>query len=522
MPLPDKATSWPPKQLASITSKQQEWSAWWGGDQDALSGIYRRTANRPADRPSQHRGGAVGAIARWFWGAPRGGDEPKIRLHVPLAADICQASSDLLFSDPPQITSADPATSAQLGLYLDDGMPGVLSSAAEICAALGGTYLRATFDTSLQGRSFLTAVDADAAWPEFRWGRLAAVTFWWRLEDDGATVWRHLERHETINGVGVVEHGLYRGTSTDLGRRVPLDQRPETVSLAKQVNAASIISTGTPGLDVAYVPNNQPAPLWRQDPIGRNLGVSDFYQSEPLLDSLDRSYSMWMRDLDLAKARIIIPDYMLQTGAPGQGVAFDLDREIYDRINVPPTSDVKPELFQPDVDVDRYKTTTHEWTRKILHTAGYSMQTFGEDEQAGAATATEIVSKDRRTMSTRDAKVRLWQPAVLAMLRKMLAMDAALFRTSTDPGSVTVAFADSLQDTPLQLAQTAQAMAAAQAASTQTRVQLLHPDWDDGQVAEEVARVHAELGIGQMADPLTIGVPVVNPAEPPVADAVAK
>lgn len=518
MPLPDRSVEWPPKALQTVTAAQTTWDAWYRGDPASLQAAYQGRSDRPANRPSQYRGGLVGTVARWFWGTPNGStDEPRIRLHVPLAADICQASADLLFADPPALTGTDDATSARLQEYIDDGLPGILSHGAEICAALGGTFLRATWDPDLQRRPFLTTVDADAAWPEFRWGRLSAVTFWWRIASDGSTVWRHLERHEIAAGVGVVEHGLYVGTDGHLGRRVPLAERPETAALA--VNADSVISTGSPGLDVAYVPNLKPQRLWRGDPVGTNLGRGDLDGVESLMDALDRVYSSWMRDVDLGKGRITVPEYMLEVGKPGQGVTFDLDREVYQGINVPPNSGVAPVVSQFSIRVAEHQATAQQLVEDILRACGYSAQTFGEDEGSGAATATEIVARDRRSMLTRDRKIRLWQPAIQDMAAKMLAIDRDIFGARVNPDGVRVKFSNSSQDTPLQLAQTAQAMSAAQAASTRTKVLLLHPDWTDDMVTEEVARIHGELGIGGLADPTTVGVP--NDSVPPAADSVA-
>lgn len=522
MPLPDRSVPWPPKQLADVASRFSEWDAWYRGDPAGLANTYRGRVDRPAPRLSTLRGGLVGAVARWFWGAPAGDvDEPRIRLHVPLAADICQASADLLFADPPTIASADTNTDAQIAAYLDDDLTGTLAAGAEICAALGGTYLRTNWDAQLQQRAFLTTVDADAAWPEFRWGRLAAVTFWWRLTgDDAATVWRHLERHETLpDGTGVIEHGLYQGTGAELGRRVPLTERPETAPLATQVNGDSQVSTQSPGLAVAYVPNLRPQRTWRSHPTGRYLGRADLDGIEPLMDALDRTYSSWMRDVDLGKGRITVPEYMLQVNGPGQGVTVDLDREVYQGLNIPPGQTAALTVSQFNIRVAEHQATAQQLVEDILRSAGYSAQTFGEEEDSGAATATEIVARDRRSMLTRDRKIRLWRPAIQAMVTKMLAVDRAIFNAPVDPDGVQVRFSDSSQDTPLQLAQTAQAMAAAQASSTRTRVTLLHPDWDETQVAAEVAEIHTELGIGQLADPTTVGVP--NNSVPPAADAVA-
>ena len=79
----------------------------------------------------------------------------------------------------------------------------------------------------------------------------------------------------------------------------------------------------------------------------------------------------------------------------------------------------------------------------------------------------------------------------------MLTVDQAVFATpGLDPNDLTVNFPPFVQNTTEDNAQTVQTLRAAQLLSTQTGVQMAHPDWDKTQVDEEVARLQA-------AQPLT-------------------
>jgi len=71
-------------------------------------------------------------------------------------------------------------------------------------------------------------------------------------------------------------------------------------------------------------------------------------------------------------------------------------------------------------------------------------------------------------------------------------MDAVLFNTGATAVPVKVSFADAVQDSLTSLAQTAQLLKAAEAASRETLVRIVHPDWDQDQVDAEVARIVAE------------------------------
>ncbi len=502
MPLPANSTAWPPTQLAPIAAKQAEFDAWYTGDPDRLGDVYRHDKRTvPYDRVSQYRGGVTGAVARFWWGRPNGNlaaiDTDK--LHVPIAADVCQASADLLYAEAPTFSAGtDKTANTELDLALEDGLVTQLAEGNEIGAALGDAYYRVTWDAQLSDRSFITSVHADAAWPEFRWGRLVAVTFWWVVRSDDSVVVRHLERHELAgtgrDAEGVILHGLYEGTRDNLGRLVPLTEHTSTAGI--QVNAEGLIATGSPGLAVVHVPNQRPQRRWRQHPIGASLGRSDLDGVESHLDKLDMVYSSWMRDIRLAKARLIVPNYMLSSAGPGQGLAFDTDQDVFTSLNAPPREDGRAEITpqQFAIRVDDHLKTAEQLVTNILRTAGYGPQTFGEAGDV-AQTATETDSRDRRSNLTRDRKIRAAEGPLRALLRKKLAVDALVFSSGVGRDvDVKVDFPDVTQASPESLARTNELLYKAQTASARTRVQLQHPDWDEKAIDAEAAAILNEFG----------------------------
>lgn len=529
MPLPDSNIVWPPLELDTIDLDMKRWSAWFSGDPHQLQEAYihgRDHHHGARPRPSTYRGGLVGTIARTFWGAPRADltQQPKSKLHVALAGDICQASADLLFAEPPKFKVDDTPTNDRLTELAGDGMLSTLAETAEITAALGGGYLRVTWDQQIEPDApFFTAVDADGAWPEFRWGHLTAVTFWFDVtpvsDTTGDRRLRHLERHELApNGNGVILHGLYEGTRENLGRLVPLNEAPATAALADIVAEGNMVDTLTPGLSVTYVPNQRPQRRWRHDPIGRHLGRSDLDGVEGLMDALDETYTSWMRDVRLGKARIFVAQQMLEGRGAGYGAAFDMDRELYAPLETLATgkdasmSDlVHAEQFA--IRFAEHQATATALIENVLRTAGYSTQTFGMDsDTAGNTTATEIQARQQRSYMTRDRKIRLWRPAITNAIEKLLYVDQAVFGSQIKPARPDVIFSDGIQDSQLVVAQTAQALRTAQAASTKTLVEMAHPDWDKDQVAAEVALIASEAAA---AVPDPFGGPAAHDAVQP-------
>lgn len=491
MPLPNGSQPWPPEPLQPVFRELSIWDAWYAGDPDELARIYGGTTGRTLDdRPSQRRGGIVGKVARWFWGQPTPPGEKRTKLHIPVAGDIASTSADLLFSEPPKITAEDNATQNRLEQIADDGLHATLLEAGEVQAALGGVYLRGTWDRDLFDRPWLAPAHADAAVPEFRWGALRAVTFWRVLLDDNGHILRHLERHEP----GAILHGLYMGDRETLGRRVPLTEHEATEPLADAVDDGDTIPTGVDRLTAVYVPNMRPARRWRSVPAAAHLGRSDLAGVEGLMDALDETYSSWMRDIRLAKGRVHVPASYLENMGPGQGAAWDADREVYAALNTLDSGKEGLHLSanQFDIRVQEHRDTAADLLAQILRSAGYSAQTFGEEGDGAAVTATEIHARQRRSFVTRGRKLLYWRPQLAAALDMLLAIDREVFGATVTPQRPEIEFGDSVQENPAQLAETAELLNRAESASTYTRVQMVHPDWDDEQIREEVDRIAGE------------------------------
>lgn len=520
MPLPDKNVAWPPAHLTRIGAKYAEWSAWYSNDTTALGEIYSKGGGNTRSTAS-----VVGLFDKYFWGK-RNTDltQPQSKLHVPVASDICQASADLLFSEPPAVSIAtededgdDTAketvetAESRLALIAGDDFYETMVSAAEISAALGGVFLRATVDESVEKHAFITKVDVDGAAPEFRYGRLTAVTFWQVVERDGNRVTRHLERHETIDGIGVIYHGLYQGEPDKLGRAIPLTEHPVTEGLARWVDADSKISTETEGLAVAFAPNLSPNRIWRDHPTGAHLGRPDLDGIEPLMDKFDETWSSWMRDLEQGKGRLMVGKGMLKNLGAGNGAGFDSEQSIYTELNAAPSTSADSKLaiekVQFDIRVEQHEQTALALFKNIVRNAGYSASTFGDDSDGAAMTATEVTAKESRTYTTRRRKIRSLVPAMRDVLEKALTMDALTFSTGVKPGlKVGVEFAPGVQDSMETLARTAQMLSDGLSASIQTRVEILHPDWEPSEVKEEVERIKAESQMPTLEDPDTLGV----------------
>lgn len=503
MSLPDSNTVWPPKPYDDLIADIAEKQVWWEGTADGLAAYYGTGAQRR--KSAGFDTGLFGV--KVFWGKRQSDQQVTGRIHLPIAADIVSTSANLLFADGPKFLIAegqDTAAQARVDRILNTpNMHATLLVAAETCAALGGVWPRIVWDETLTNNAWIDFVDPDHAIPEFRWGRLVAVTFWSELPSNDKTVWRHLERYEP----GKIWHAVYQGTDDNLGQQMSLVDHPATERI--QVNGDGYIETGSDYIAAGYIPNQLPNPVWRNIPELKHLGRADISDDLiPLFDQLDEAFSSLMRDLRLGRARAFISENMMKVGKPGQGMSFDNERELYSVIGNAPGKDGAAaghfEVQQFTIRVSEHLSIIDAITREILRRVGYSPLTFGLSEGNSAATATEITAKTTASNTTRTGKHRLWGNCLTRLSRTLLEVDAHIFHTGVKVDEDLEIQWPAVRESAYNRALTAKALREAKAASVETVVALVNPDWDDESVKAEASRILDEERI-DFVDPTTIG-----------------
>ncbi|PZG42017.1 hypothetical protein C1I98_20350 [Spongiactinospora gelatinilytica] len=267
------------------------------------------------------------------------------------------------------------------------------------------------------------------------------------------------------------------------------------------------------GLLVGYVPNMRPHRTLR----GTHLGRSDYAGVEPIMDALDETMTSWMRDLRLGKGRIIVPEVYLTNTGRGRGAMWDPDREIYSALAMlpPPGGSGAAELTisQFDIRVAEHKETARSLTAQILRGAGYAVQSFGEDDNSGqAATATEIHMRRHKSYTTRGRKIGYWTPCLAWLAECLLAVDRAVYGTKVVSERAGIEWPDGVMPDPEALSRTLDMLNRAQAASVETRVRMLHPEWEDPQVRAEVTKLREEMTIN-VSDPAELAETYVPDAD---------
>lgn len=475
---------WPPTNLLYL--KMMEHSAWYSGDAEAIANfysqyLYENLQNVPY--PLQKD--------RTFWGRQIR-TQGEIYVHVPIAGDIAETSANFLFSESPTIKIAqaheiranqsykDSQTELD-NMLMENGFFAKILEGAETCAAIGGCYIKLAWDSDLSPYPLPVIVQADRAIPEFRFGMLVAVTFWKVVETDGNKVYRLLERYER----GAITYKLYEGTADRLGKEVSLETCEETKDL-EDVNTID-------ELLVVYVPNVLPNRLDRSSYLGR----SDYLGIEGLMDSLDEIFSLWVREIALAQARLLIPEQFLINTESGR--KFDIDKTLFVKLDIDPTTVNGNNLITPqqfEIRADQFEKSALNYLERIITSAGYSPQSFGLNIQGRAESGTALSMRERKSFATKGKKENYWEPALRRIVKLMcLIYKEELYGKIETDVEINVSFNDGITNNLNELANSVKLISDAMAVSTDTKVRLLHPEWDEEQIQAEVQRIMEENNI---------------------------
>jgi A118 family predicted phage portal protein len=469
-----------------MRARWQSWAAWWSGDLDRLK----------SDTPCTAPGG--------YWA--RRNKPGATQIHLPLAGDLARTASELMYGDTPVLEFEGDAATQKVWDQLSQtiGWANTLLESGEVGGALGGSYLKPGWDTTVADHPLPMVVRADMALPEFRFNTLRSVTFVTELAAPAdwtarnrAEVWRWLEHHEP----GQIRQELWLGSVGNIGNPLPLTEHPHTEHLEAVIDTRPIRD----GILVEYIPNDLPQPLDTL-PLGRSVlqGV------ETLLDQLDETFDSWMRDIRLGKGRILLSREMLDPVGPQRrsgiaGVfgrrnttaagAFDVDAEAFVGLEMTPEGkDGGPAPIthvQFAIRVQEHLDTCMTLIEQITARAGFSPQTMGMNVD-GQLSGTAMRRREQRTYRTRDRMRRYARPALERFAETLMAINAWAFNGPRPQARPTLAWRETDQADPKENAEVIDVLRRAMVLSVETAVQMAHPEWDDKQVGEEVDRLMKE------------------------------
>ena len=438
----------------------------------------------------------------------------KCRVHVPIAADIAATSANLLFSQEPTYTifhdgeeEVDGTQQKRLEeLLLKNNIASKLNEAAESCAALGDIYMKLRWNEKTE-YPIIDIVQPDQAWPEYILGELRAVYFFTEIIVDVEKDF-YVRVYECYTR-GEIQMALYQGTHDMLGRKM-------SESKLQELGYSSKIKSPIDEMLAVHIANIRPNRLFRSAMHGR----SDLDSLRDLCDSLDEAFSSWMRDIRLAKAKLIVPaEYLrkkknqflddMDSSIASSGIfEFDADVETYVAMDINTDtaggSGITPSQFE--IRAAQHSQTCSEIILNILQIAGYSPQSFGLNVEGGAS-GTALNIRERKSAVTKNKKLTYWQQPLEHIFTAMIRLDYAKNPKAGSDGKdeVSVSFADSMGADASTVAGTIEMMTRAQAVSAITKVRTLHPDWSEQQVSEEVDLIKKEYMLEVLAPSMLNG-----------------
>lgn len=446
-------------------------AAWYSGD---------------AQKLRMYASNACGA----FWAS-----DEQIKVHVPIAADIASMSAGLIFSENPTITVEDEVTQARLDDILDEvNFYSTLLQAAEIASVYGGVFLKLSWDDR-DTCPRIYAVPADAGLPVWRNGQLYSVTLWSIVREDRDTgaIYR-LEEKYTQDGRIVSR--LLCGSENDLGNEVKLTLLEETASILPEVNS------GTGEMLAWYVPNILPN---HSHPY-LNFGRSDFDGLYSLFDSLDEAYSAMQRETRFTKTTVIVPAEYLRrkdeifpaldnTSKPAQWT-FSNTTGAFTALDIDSDNTTAPiTVVNPTIHAESRAAVCNELVRRIFMMAGYAPQSAGIDISGYGESGTALAMREKKSQRTTETKRTYWWHAIKSIVAVVLKLDALVYHSGVDPNTeITVEMSANTQSDLIQMAEILEQLERAGAVSVDTKVRLLHPDWGEEKVLEEVQRIQTERG----------------------------
>lgn len=475
---------WPPMDLER--HKMKEHSTWYSGEAELLANFY--FDNDLQNYLSLNYGTRN---SNKFW-ARQIKNNSSFFIHVPVANDIAETSSTFLFGESPIIRFASDSEGMKKcqdeldKMLVESGFYRKIVEAAEVASAIGGVFIKVAWDSELSDYPIPVVVQPEQAFPRFKFGKLTEVELVYEVSNDGSTVYRLVERISK----GKIENELYKGSSDRLGNKVDLKECNATKPLEESVETADVMTC-------FYIPNLLPNKLNRQSPSGR----SDLHGIETLMDALDETFSAWMADIQIARGKIHVPTGYIQKLEGGK-TKFNIDTMMYEEMDIDPTAMSKPiEATQFAIRSAEFEQTCLNLLDRIITSAGYSPQSFGLNIAGRAESGTALNVRERKTYGTTNKKQAYWEGALKDIVNAMCTIkNAFLGGGFTCELDVNIAFMDSVSNNTAETATSVKTLADAKAISTETKVRMVHPEWTDTQIEEEVERILNDESAGMPQD----------------------
>lgn len=399
---------------------------------------------------------------------------------TPVPRMLSRSSANMLFGEPPDIGDDSDADSARVEFIVTENqLPSELVRAGLMSSSEGDVYGRIMVRPDLCDAPIIEFASRACVIPEFSGRFLTGATFVSTWQEGRNDFFRLLERHTA----GLVEHTLYRGTGTALGQPVALDSYGRTNGMNDSV------LTGMPRPLVAFIPNSIDS-----DPT---RGFSDYRGLEARFLAMNEAATIGKSNVTLTgqKRALLDAKYLTSSGRTPKNDTF-LIRSADDSTAGEARKGM--EILEYSFEATELVAWIDHMIDSSITFAGMSPQSVGRSVESGAISGTAQRLKMAHSLIESAGKGRHFDTGIKQLLAWAKQIDA---RRTTEGGfgrkysDVTTlpSFerADPLPRDDMEAAQRLVLLTNAEAISPEEKVRLLHPDWSEKEVTDEVAKLGA-------------------------------
>lgn len=344
---------------------------------------------------------------------------------------VSRKLSKLVFNDGCDITVDDDEADEFLQqVFSDNKFRKNFGEELEAGYAVGGLALRPYVDTN-NGKIKISYCRADTFYPlqsntnDISEAAIATVTQ--QSEGQKTIYFTLLEFHEWENGTYFIRNELYRSEEqSQVGVKVPLS----TLDKYKNLQEETAMPNFSRPLFV-YIKLAGKNNLDLDSPL--SLGIID--NAKRQLIDINEKYDEFMWEIEEAKRKILASDHFFKVRFDEKGNPirrFDSQTSVYQRLK---SDEPFIDEFSPSLRSTEFIDSINFILRIIELQTGFSSGTFSFDGKS-VKTATEIISENSETFSTRSDNVLIVEEALKELITTIFELAAAyeLFPTTENLG----------------------------------------------------------------------------------------
>ena len=328
---------------------------------------------------------------------------------------VSRKLSKLVFNDGCNISLDDEKADEFLQLvFADNKFRKNFGEELEAGYAIGGLALRPYVDTN-SGKIKISFCRADTFFPlqsntnDISEAAIATVTQ--QAEGQKTIYYTLLEFHEWVDGKYRIRNELYRSEEQkQVGVRIPLNSLEKYKNLQEETILDGFSRPLFVYIKLAGKNNiNLDSPL--------SLGVID--NAKRQLADINEKYDEFMWEIEEARRKILASDHFFRVKYDSNGKPvkrFDSKTSVFQRL--------KSDEFAPSLRSTEFIASINFILRIIELQTGFSSGTFSFDGQS-VKTATEIISENSETFSTRSDNVLIVEEALKELITTIFELAAA-------------------------------------------------------------------------------------------------